>query len=428
MVVPSTRRRCTPCLRRYSRIPASFVAIVKARLLPSEPHICANSRPSVWRKGQSYAGRGTVCALRSSSNVGHPPTGLTRTRSKHWRRPGLQGVSLVGRHLALGGPQSIFRFAAKEFLRSLGRLRLTEAPEGSPYETELAEFIASQQEGQWQSEATCQAARWQIRRFLAYLELRGMALSDVAATDVDAFYEHMSARWSRSSLHTSARMLRAWFEYCERRGWVRSTLAEGVLLPRLYRHEGLPLGPTWETVGRILERTNGDDATSIRDHAILLLLSVYGLRSGEVRGLCLDDIDWPRDQIRFVRSKSKRRETAPLESRVGNAIARYVHNGRPKTRSRFVFLTLRAPHRPLSASGLYDVVARYLCESELPKRGRGPHGLRHACARHLIESGRSFKEVGDHLGHRSPDATGVYAKVNLTSLRRVAFDDLGGLA
>ena len=39
-----------------------------------------------------------------------------------------------------------------------------------------------------------------------------------------------------------------------------------------------------------------------------------------------------------------------------------------------------------------------------------------------------FKEVGDHLGHRSPDTTRIYAKVNLSMLRQVAFDDLGGLA
>ncbi|HEX7506294.1 MAG TPA: integrase, partial [Polyangia bacterium] len=38
-----------------------------------------------------------------------------------------------------------------------------------------------------------------------------------------------------------------------------------------------------------------------------------------------------------------------------------------------------------------------------------------------------FKEVGDHLGHRSPDATRIYAKVDLASLRKVALDDLGGL-
>jgi len=338
------------------------------------------------------------------------------------------GRVVCGRASSPRWPKEHFRFAATQFLRSLGRLRPTAAPEVGRYDAELAEFIASQEEGRWQSEATCRSARWQIRRFLAYLELRGMALSDVAATDVDAFYEHMAQRWSRSSLHTSARMLRTWFEYCEKRGWVRCALAEAILLPRLYRHEGLPLGPTWETVGHILEKTNGNDAASIRDHAILLLLSVYGMRSGEVRKLCLEDIDWVRDQIRFVRSKSRRQETAPLESRVGNAIARYLRDGRPSAQSRFVFLTLRAPHRPLSTSGLYDVVERHLCENGLPKKGRGPHGLRHACARHLVEAGHSFKEVGDHLGHRSPDATRVYAKVDLTSLRQVAFDDLGGLA
>jgi site-specific recombinase XerD len=325
-------------------------------------------------------------------------------------------------------PKEGFRFAAMDFLRSLGRLRRVRTPEAGRYDTELAEFIASQQEGRWQSEATCRSARWQITRFLTYLEQRGVALSDVAATDVDVFYQHMTQRWGRSSLRTSAKMLRTWFVYCEARGWVRSGLADAVLLPRIYRHESLPLGPTWDTVGLMLVETSGDDPASIRDHAIILLLAVYGLRSGEVRQLCLDDIDWPRDRIRFVRSKSRCQEIAPLEPRVGNAIARYLRDGRPKTDNRVVFLTLRAPHRPLSAGGLYHVVERHLCKNGSPKKGRGPHGLRRACARHLVESGRSFKEVGDHLGHQSPDATRFYAKVDLVSLRRVAFDDLGGLA
>lgn len=325
-------------------------------------------------------------------------------------------------------PREHFLFAATDFLRSLGRLHPAPAAEAGRYDAELADFIAAQREGRWLSEETRQSARWQIRRFLDYLEQRGIALGDVAAAEIDAFYEHMAQRWSRSSLRTSAKILRTWFGYCQRRGWARSGLADAILLPRLYRHEGLPLGPTWDAVGRMLAETNGDDPASIRDHAILLLLSVYGLRSGEVRRLRLDDIDWARDRIRFVRSKSRRPETASIEPRVGNAIARYLREGRPETDSRVVFLTLRAPHRPLSGGGLYHVVERYLSNSELPKKGRGPHGLRHACARHLIEAGRSFKEVGDHLGHRSPDATRVYAKVDLASLRRVAFDDFGGLA
>jgi site-specific recombinase XerD len=302
------------------------------------------------------------------------------------------------------------------------------AVEPGRYDAELDEFVAAQQEGPWQSEATCGAARWQLGRFLKYLEHRGLALDDVVATDIDAFFEQMSARWCRSSLRVSAKTLRAWFRYCERRGWAQAGLADAVLSPRFYRHEGLPLGPTWDTVGRLLAETDADDTASLRDHAIILLLSVYGLRSGEVRRLRVDDLAWAHDRIRLIRSKSRREETAPLEPRVGNAIARYLRDGRPDADSRVVFLTLRAPHRPLSAGGLYNVVRSRLGKQRLPEKGRGPHGLRHACARHLVESGRSFKEVGDHLGHRSADATRIYAKVDLTSLRKVAFDDLGGLA
>lgn len=332
-----------------------------------------------------------------------------------------------GRASSLRWPQEHFRFTAADFLRSLGRLRSTPVPEASRYDSELADFVAAQQDGRWLSMATCRSARWQITRFLGYLEQRNVALEDLALSDVDAYFQHMTQRWSRSSLRTSAKMLRGWFAHCEARGWVQPGLASGILLPRIYRHEGLPLGPTWEAVGRMLTETGGDDPGSVRDHAIILLLAVYGLRSGEVRRLLLDDIDWSRDQIRLVRSKSGREETLPIEPRVGNAICRYLHHSRPKSDSRVVFLTLRAPHRPLSAGGLHHVVARHLSNGELPKRGRGPHGLRHACARHLVASGYSFKEVGDHLGHRSPDATRIYAKVDLSSLRRVAFNDLGGL-
>ena len=38
-----------------------------------------------------------------------------------------------------------------------------------------------------------------------------------------------------------------------------------------------------------------------------------------------------------------------------------------------------------------------------------------------------MKEIGDHLGHRQPDSTRVYAKVDLNGLRQVADFDLGGV-
>jgi site-specific recombinase XerD len=90
---------------------------------------------------------------------------------------------------------------------------------------------------------------------------------------IDAFFEHMAPRWSRRSLRTSAKILRAWFSYCERRGWARAGLADAILSPRVYREEGLPLGPTWDAIGRVLAETDAEDPASLRYHAIILLLS-----------------------------------------------------------------------------------------------------------------------------------------------------------
>ncbi len=327
------------------------------------------------------------------------------------------------------GAMENFRCVATDFLRSLGRLEPDQPAEDlGEFEAKLDEFVSTQQERHWRSEATRQAGRWQIRRFLAYLKQRRLDFYEISADDVDAYYKHASLRWKRSSLRRSASALRKWFEYGEQRGWSRPGLAATVQVPRVYRDEGLPMGPAWETVGRMLDGTIGDSPGVARDRAIILLLSVYGVRSGEVRRLRLDDIDWACDRIQIMRSKSGRLQQVPLQAAVGEAIAEYVWRHRPRSSERTLFLTLRAPYRPLSQGGLYDVVARHYPVGEAPCQGRGPHGLRHACARHLVESGHSFKETGDHLGHRSPDSTRTYAKVALTSLRLVALEDLGDLA
>jgi site-specific recombinase XerD len=49
--------------------------------------------------------------------------------------------------------------------------------------------------------------------------------------------------------------------------------------------------------------------------------------------------------------------------------------------------------------------------------------LRHTCVQRLVDSGFSLKTIGDFIGHRTPDATKIYAKVNIEALREVALGD-----
>ena len=131
--------------------------------------------------------------------------------------------------------------------------------------------------------------------------------------------------------------------------------------------------------------------------------------------------------IVVARPKQRRAQEYPLVHSVGEAIVRYLQQVRPRCARREIFLTLKAPFRPLSAGALYHLVSSRLSELSIQSQRRGPHSLRHACAGHLLAEGLSLKEIGDHLGHRSAYATRIYAKVDLVGLREVANFELGGL-
>ena len=51
----------------------------------------------------------------------------------------------------------------------------------------------------------------------------------------------------------------------------------------------------------------------------------------------------------------------------------------------------------------------------------GTHVLRHTSASLMYQRGATLKEISDVLGHQSLDTTAIYAKVNWTQLRTVAF-------
>lgn len=90
-------------------------------------------------------------------------------------------------------------------------------------------------------------------------------------------------------------------------------------------------------------------------------------------------------------------------------------------------MTVLAPFRPLHSKSVGGMVNRRLHALGLILPHYGAHTLRHACATHLLAQGLSLKEIGDHLGHQSPEATRVYAKVDLTALRIVGDFTLEGL-
>jgi integrase/recombinase XerD len=325
-------------------------------------------------------------------------------------------------------PRVQFIQVATAWLRFLGCLEERSA-ESKAFADQVDDFIAYLRDERGLSTSSLHARRWHVECFLRTSVKGKNSIAQVTAEDIDGFLSLKGKQgWCRVSVATSVTALRSFFRYAEMRQWCSPGIASTIDGPRLFKEEGLPAGPIWDDVERLITSTDGADARDVRDRAILMLLAIYGLRSGEVRQLRLEDLDWTREVIRIERSKQRRLQYYPLVSSVGDAILQYLQHARPRCPHRELFVTLKAPFRPLSSGAMYDVVSNRIEALKIRVPRRGPHCLRHGCAGHLVAAGLSLKEIGDHLGHRSAYATRVYAKVDLAGLREVADFDLRGLA
>ncbi len=330
---------------------------------------------------------------------------------------------------ALGGGEGsarLFVQTATAWLGFLGRLA-TSTPPPLHFAAQWEEWAAFLRQSEGLRTATVANYGWWIRKFLTWLDDRPTPLIRVQIASVDSFLQDLASQGlSRVSLATAAKALRRFFRFAWQRGWCRRNLAPAILSPRLYRYEDLPAGPAWADVLRLITSTGGGELRDLRSHAMLRLLAIYGLRSGEVRGLLLEDIDWRRNLLRVRRGKSTRVQIYPITRATRQALRRY-REARPNSERPEFFLSLQAPFRPLSAGALYHVIQALFERWDVQSSKRGAHALRHACATHLLAEGLSLKEIGDHLGHRNAESTRLYAKVDGVALRAVADWDLGGV-
>lgn len=221
--------------------------------------------------------------------------------------------------------------------------------------------------------------------------------------------------------------LRAFLRYMTGEGLLAANLECAIPPIRQWKHATLPTALSPEDLAKVLAVPHERTVKGRRHRAILLLLARLGLRAGEVRRICLEDIDWRRGNLLIRAGKNHRERILPLPEDVGEALIDYLQHGRPAHKGRAVFLTLDPPYRPLVSSAPISMLAKQAIESAGVQTARtGAHVFRHTVATHMVCGGATFKSVSDVLGHQTLGVTGIYAKLDLSSLAKVALPWPGG--
>jgi len=223
---------------------------------------------------------------------------------------------------------------------------------------------------------------------------------------------------------TSLRSLLGWLHVD---GVISQSLAWAVPSVASWRLARLPqpLGPG--QVQAMLDSCDRATVNGRRDLAMLTLLARLGLRSGEVAGLRLEDIDWRAGEI-TVCGKGRRSERLPLPADVGEPVAAYLRDGRPRPPggARQVFLRVKAPHCALTSGGVTMAV-----EAAARRAGLGTvraHRLRHSAATGMLRAGAGLPEIGQVLRHQRLMSTVIYAKTDVSALRALGRPWPGGAA
>jgi len=317
--------------------------------------------------------------------------------------------------------QSILKILFR-YLIETGTLKPPKPPRvKKPYDWLLDPYLQYLHDECELTPVTIKRARMQVGSFLAAL---GRKVSrqrfKMMGPEIVESYLNRHLKDSPENRSVLGSSLRRFFHYCAAHQYAGMDFS-GLIPPvRTYRYASLPKGMEDSALERMLAAIDRNTPNGARDYALMVLMMAYGLRGVSVAELLLDDLDWQHSRIRIRAQKGGKEVMLPLMDSVGDALVGYLRHRYDKTPFREVFLTTKAPVRPLTSGVISHIVRGYMCKVGVTIAGGGSRTLRHSWAIRALANDSPIKAIADVLGHRYIDTTFIYAKADLKTLREVA--------
>ena len=269
-----------------------------------------------------------------------------------------------------------------------------------------------------------------VRSFL--LSLANSGINDIAHVSpehVQSFLSEISQSRAKS-MDDVVSSLRKLDRYLTRLGTTGLPYAGLLMAPRARDRKIHPCMPQ-DDLDIIIQAIDRKATIGKRDYAILLLALSSGMRAGDIANIELSDIDWRKNELRIVQGKTQKPIILPLQKGVGSALADYILNGRPVSKSPQIFLRSLAPYqRFMDGVSVACVLRRRMKAVGIlhePGDGKTMHGIRRMLGTNMAIEGVPVTTISQVLGHQHIGATRPYISLDVERLRECAlgFDSLG---
>ncbi len=265
------------------------------------------------------------------------------------------------------------------------------------------------------AENTLESYGRDLRRFGAWMQVRGTTLARVQRPDISDYLVHLDAeRLGLRSIQRARSSLRQFFKFLVRDGIVGVDPTHGIDGPKF--PAALPKVLASDQVEALLAAPDRYTALGLRDASMIELMYSTGLRVSELVSLPLRGVDPDVGLIRVV-GKGDKERLVPVGDQALELLFRYLREARPmhdpNALAPAVFVSRRgtAMTRQNFWQRLRDHAVRAGIVGPV-----SPHVLRHSFATHLLEHGADLRSLQAMLGHADISTTQIYTHVTQTRL------------
>lgn len=253
-----------------------------------------------------------------------------------------------------------------------------------------------------------------LKKFLYFTEgVRNVSvdLCEISVRDVEGFLEYESERGLHpSSLNHSLYVIRAFFDYLEKRDLVKKNYARVIEPIKYIKKERVHLSE--EEIEGLIKRVEGEVYK-----AAIATLAFTGLRISELCNLKYSDVDLQEGIIKVEGGKGAKNRVIPINKKLERRLKEYIKDKAPYEGHFFM-----VDSKSISSHMVNSRLKR--AGEDLEKGNITAHILRHSFATNLIRKGISPFVVGKLLGHSDIRTTGIYVHSDLLDLKN-AIEELG---
>lgn len=283
----------------------------------------------------------------------------------------------------------------------------------------IPDFLIAKEIEEGNTLSTIRAYKYDLYKLIEVIG--DMSINLLTPTKVRLFIKFLKEKnYSKRGIARKIATFRSFFKFLMRNDYLDKNSMDKISSPKIRMEESLPKYLERDEIEKIMhmirDKTLFNSKKSERYYLLVRILYATMARVSEISNIRIKDINFQEGFIR-LRGKGNKERIVPIDEKSLKYINESLKNRIEHFTDDFLFVNTR--NNKLSPRVIQEDIKliKEKCGFSITKKVT-PHIFRHTGATHLRRAGMDISELQDILGHSSSNTTRIYAKNDITNLKK----------